>query len=471
MKKGIFDRRIPTVFALFILLGGLAITTLLIQQGTFTTSKASPQEEPHNVSIVNITDDSFTVIFTTNSPTVGAVSIENITPPRLFYDKRDSSGQKGFSSHFITVTDLNPKTNYTFNVISNGDIYLDQGKAYVVTTGNATAEKPADTFPLAGSILLPDATPGNDVLVTVKVPEGNLSGAITDSQGNYRIPSNYLRNKNSFEPLSLTPNTEIKIEAKNSTANSQINYSYQPGIIIPPITLSQNYAFTASEESNSAGDETSLLALPTSVINSSSKLTITSPYRGQRFTDSRPQFRGLSIPNSTIRIVISDTQDIEAQVRSDRNGNWAFRPSTIILPGEHAITVQSTNTSGAVQNVASDFEILPSGSQIAESATPSATLIPTKTLTPTKTATPTPTNAVTISPTGNTSLTPTIASTTPTLSVSITLTPTPSPTIFVTSGVPPKATIPPTGNSTATIILTTLSIIFIVTGSAFLFIL
>lgn len=470
MKKGIFDRRIPTVFAIFILLGGLAITTLLIQQGTFTTSKASPQEEPQDVRIVNVTNNSFTVMFTTNTPTVGAVSIENTTPPRLFYDKRDSSGQKAFVSHFVTVTDLDPKTNYAFNVISNGDLYLNQGKAFSVTTAPEISEKIADTFPLAGSILLPDASPGSDVLVFIDIPEGETAGAITDSQGNFRVSANYLRNKTTFEPLLLAQNTEIKIDAKKPNANSQISYSYQPGIIIPPITLSQNYTFTASEETQQPGDITSLLAIPTTS-NTSSRLAITSPYRGQRLTDSRPQFRGTTTPSSIVRIVISDMQDIEAQVRSDRNGNWAFRPSTIVLPGEHVINVQSTSTSGAAQNASSDFEILPSGSQIAESATPSATLIPIRTATPTKTITPIPTvTLINASPTGILSLTPTIASTTPTLVVSITLTPTP-PRIVVTSAIPPKATIPPTGNSTTTIILTTLSILFIVTGSAFLFIL
>lgn len=466
MKKGFFDRRIPTVFALLILIGGLGITTLLIQQGTFTTSTASPQEEPVNVTVVNVTNDSFTVMYTTASPTVGAISIENSTPPQLIYDKRDSSGQKEFVSHFITATRLDPDTTYTFNVISNGDLYLDQGKPYTVTTLPATAQKASDSFPLAGSILMPDASPGSDVLIFVNIPEGMSIGAVTDSQGNFRISSNYIRNNKTLEPLAIPPQTKLTIEAQKTNAESMTSYEYIPGQLIPPITLTQNYTFVA-DVTDITTDTSTLIALPTAITGSKA-LEITLPQRDQKFTDSRPQFRGTSTPSSTVNITISDTQNIEAQVLSDRNGNWAFRPSTAILPGEHTITIRSKNSAGITQSVSTTFQVFPSGSQVAESATPSATITATKI--------PTPTIIVTNPPSITNSPTPTVISLTitPIASVTATLTPFSTPTVIQSSispVVPPKGNIPPTGNSTTAIILTTLSILFIVTGSAFLFIL
>lgn len=470
MRKGFFDRRIPTVFAIFILLGGLAITSLLITQGTFTTSKASPQEEPQNVRIVNITEDSFTVMFTTNSPTVGAISIENTSPPRLAYDKRDSSGQKTFVSHFVTITDLKPKTDYKFNIISNGDLYLDQGKSYSALTAPITAIKAPNTFPLAGSVTLPNATPGNDVLIYVSVPEGATAGAITDAQGNYRIPANYIRTGTTFEPFTLAAESQIKIEARKSNDISEITYVYHPGEIIPPITLSQNYSFIANEKNDVSTDTTSLLSLPTTALNAPGQLEIMLPQKDQTFTDPRPQFRGSATPNALVRIVIGESQNIEAQVRSDRNGNWAFRPSTIVLPGKHTITVQSKNAAGTLKSVSTSFQVFASGSQIADSATPSATLVPTRTPSPTVTIPPptaalTQTPTVVISPTVITTVSPTTAF------VTATLTPTIISSTLPTTAIPPKASIPATGSTTTTLILTTLSILFIVTGSAFLFIL
>lgn len=468
MKKGFFDRRIPTVMAILILVGGVAITTLLLKQGTFITSIASPQEEPQNVKLVNITDTSFTVMFTTANPTVGAISIDNTSPPKLIFDKRDSSGQKEFVSHFVTATDLDPNTPYTFNVISNGDLYLDQGKPYTVTTLSKSVQKASDTFPLAGSVLMPDATPGNDVLIYVIIPGGTPAGTITDAQGNFRLSANYIRNSETLEPLTITPNLKIVMEAQKANANSKTTYEYQPGQLIPPITLSQNYSFTAVTDTQETADTSTLLALPTSITSASTKLSIITPQRDQKFIDSRPQFRGSSLPNSTVRIVISDSKNIEAQVRSDRNGNWAFRPSTVILPGEHTITISSSSTTGIAQTASSVFQVFPSGSQVADSATPSATITTVKSPTPTIRITTVPISTATPTPTVN------LLTITPITTVTATLTLSPTPTFSessVTPVTPPKSTIPPTGNSTSAIILTTLSILFIVTGSAFLFIL
>lgn len=464
MKKSIFDRRIPTVFAILLLLGGLVVASVLIRQGVFTVSQASPEDEPRNVQIVNTTDTSFTVIFTTNTPTTAAINIQNTNPPTLVYDKRDTSGKTAFLTHFVTVTSLKPNAVYEFSILSNGKNYLDQGKLYATKT-SSKPDSNASTYPLAGSILLPDGSAGADTLITVKIPNALPIGAVTDQQGNYRISSNNIRDLQTQEVIPLEPKTPIQISAMQKDAVSQVTYDYNPGDTIPPITLSNNYSFIASEEETPIStDEASLLALPTGSQRTTG-LSVTTPKPNQTFIDSRPQFRGTATPNTTVRLVITSEETIEAQIKSDSLGNWAFRPNASIAPGTRTVTVSQSQPSA--QRTVS-FQVFASGSQIAESATPSATVTPTVRVTVPVTLTPT----ATLTPTGGITVTPTAVLVTSVPSITVTPIPTATPTItnvVITS--PPQKTIPPTGNSAFTIVLTTLSIAFIVAGSAFLFML
>lgn len=469
MKKSLFDRRIPTAFAFLFLLGGLGVALLLINQRTLLTSKAGPQEEPQNVSIINVTSDSFTVAFTTSSPTVSGLSI-NTEPPRLVFDTRDASGQKALTSHFLTVSGLEPKTSYEFSILSNGKTYLSQGKQYTAATAPGDIPSAPDTFPLVGSVLLPNGEPGSDTLILLDIPNTAPAGAITDDKGTYRISANYIRNQATFEPIDITPKTPIKISVVQGNSSSLTTYSYEPGATIPPITLSNNYSFIASDETQPEENPSSLLALPTSSIKAT-QLKISVPKNNQTFTDKQPQVRGTALPNTLVSLFISNINDIEAQVRSDANGNWTYRPSVALTPGLHTLRASGQNASKTQTTTSSQFTIFQSGSQIAEGATPSATLTPTRTLTPTQAVLSITPTTISTSPTPLLSLSPsptTIASisATPTLAFTPTIEPT-QPIVTL----PPRGPVPPTGASTATIILTSLSILFIVTGSAFLFLL
>lgn len=459
MKKSIFDKRMPTGLALFILLAGLVVTSILIRQGIFTVSQASPEQEPQNVEIVNVTDTSFSVAFTTNAPTVAAINIQNTNPPTLAYDKRDTSGKTASLTHFITVNSLSPNSPYNFSLLSNGKNYLDNGQLYSVTT-SPTTDTASDTYPLAGSIILPDGTPGVDTLILVKIPDAQTIGAVTDPQGNYRISANNIRDLKTHNVMSLAPQAPIEIIAIQKNAKSQVTYNYIPGVTIPPITLSNNYSFIASDEETQVGTaEASLLSIPTST-QKNTGLSIIQPKANQTFIDQRPQFRGTATPNTTVRLIITSEKNIDAVIKSDAQGNWTFRPSASIAPGTRTLTVSQTQPS--LQKSVS-FQVFASGSQIAESATPSASLTPTTTVTPSVTRIP----SQSISPTGATTTTtpsPTAVIITP-ITVFITNTPTPVPVVITSTQQKP---LPPTGSSATTVILTTLSVIFIVTGSAFL---
>ncbi|MFI5265475.1 MAG: Ig-like domain-containing protein [Candidatus Levyibacteriota bacterium] len=470
MKKGIFEKRIPTVLAILILIGGLIITSLVLRQSVFTTSHATPNEEPQNIEVTNITDTSFTVTFTTLDPTIAGVSVQNSNPPTVYYDARNPQGGASFTSHFITVSNLLPKTTYSFSVLSNGGTYLNQGKNFTATTLSVHIPVSSASFSLGGKVLLPDGTAGNDVLILITIPGAQMVSAVTNGSGTFSIPTSLIVNPDG-QPITLIPNMAIKLTATKSALVSTINYRYEPGANIPTISLSNNYSFTAGEENVSVGTPSSNLSVPSGPRKTDVKITV--PKADQSFSDQRPSFQGTAAPNSLVKIVIH-SDPVNVEVRSDPNGNWAYRPAVALSAGAHTITVSAADALGVFRTITTPFTVFASGSQVAEVATPSATIKPTATSTPTSTPTPTiaqttpsPTVSAAVSSTPTPTLTPTIAPTaTPTIIIP---TNTPTPTVAVV--IPPKAHVPPTGDTTQAIFLTTISILFIVSGSALLFIL
>lgn len=138
LKTGIFI----IVFALFLFLGGYM---------TFKRVGASQDTIPQNINIANITDRSFTVIWTTDKPTFGQVEYgTGIDQNLLAFDIRDLLNQKQYvvpfvqkyKVHFVQVTNLKPQKSYMYQIVSDQKKYKS---VEAVTTGASLStqqEKP-----------------------------------------------------------------------------------------------------------------------------------------------------------------------------------------------------------------------------------------------------------------------------------------------------------------------------------------
>src|SRR3989344_1738615 len=139
MKKGLWNRRIPTLLAFLLLFVSIWITSYLIQTGVIIVGRASPDKNPQNIKISNIASMSFTVTFTTNEKTVGAISFEEVgkNSNLVFDDRNKEKGtQNEFYSHYITVPNLTPQTSYNFTVIVDGENYLYGDKKFFIRTAS-----------------------------------------------------------------------------------------------------------------------------------------------------------------------------------------------------------------------------------------------------------------------------------------------------------------------------------------------
>ncbi|HVT01452.1 MAG TPA: Ig-like domain-containing protein [Patescibacteria group bacterium] len=494
MKKGLWNQRIPTIFGLLILLVGIGVSSVFIRKGVNDISRAGPEKVPQNVIISNVTDSSFTVNFTTNAPTVSGVQVEDgQTSPFVVYDDRNkkTGEQNPYYSHYITVTGLNPNTDYKFSILSDGETYLLNGNKYSITTGTKINGTPPNQSPIVGKILMPDGSAATDTIVELRVPSAERITALTQDNGNYIIPTNSIRNNTLNGYITLKQNEDLTLVAYRQNLQAQVKIAYQENSTIPPLTLAQSYDFSdisTIEESTIA----SQLKAPATQGANNGNIAITVPTNSQSFVDSQPSFKGTGVANRSVTIQIEPGTSSTLSVGS--NGVWTYRPTKPLDPGTYKLTIQGQNKSGTTQSVTRSFSIFAAGSQIAGSG-PTTTPTPKPSATPTRTPTATPTRVPTaapttsipsptlgLSPTSIPTTSPTIALTptiTPSISGSPTATliptatlvpPTATPTQVVINTPPPIATPPPTGNTTP-LVLTAVSIILIIAGGALLFML
>lgn len=466
MKKGLFNRRIPTIFALIALLMVIGVSTILIQRGVFYIGKAAPDTEPQNFSVTNVTDTSFTTVFTTTGLVDAVLNINDAkTGKSIILDDRDKkTGAQGkYYSHHITVPNLTAETTYVFKLLVNGKEYINP--SYAVKTGKNISQGPPNQNPLFGKVLLPDGNPGSDVIVVAKTDQSETVSAVTDSKGEFILPTNSLRNTESSDYLTLQRDTTFSISVFRQTMKASVTTTFQLAQNLPAITLLQQYVFNQIIEPTSTQSSQLSASLP---VNEKT-VDIVSPKQGESFVDQRPFFTGTSYPNSTITLSIPGVAEQQVLVKAD--GSWSYQTPSGIPQGKHTITITTTGPNSPKETITRNFTIFPQGSQVSESATPSATPVvkPTATATPTPTKKPTPTTVpITLRPTTTPSSSPS-ATLTPTIAATATPTslPTMQPTTYYTPTKLPPIEKP--GGIGNTAILTGISVALIIAGTALLF--
>jgi hypothetical protein len=463
MKHSISQKRIPTLLALILVVGGIITTSYLVQRSTSYLTHAAPDPTPHGVQIANISDSSMTVTFETFEPTVAAVNVQGLTDGLVFDDRSNKNSTKAYYSHIFTIKNLSPNSTYSFSIVSNGQTYNDNGKAYTARTAASLApQKNNKSFTIQGTIILPDGEKGKDTLVTATVGNSQLLAGITNDSGEYTLTPSFLLDSSLKKYLSASGSGTLTLHAYQQDMQSTIKVLSQDSAAIPIVTLSKDYDFTVPFTITNATPEAGF-QIPEST-NTSSSVQILSPADGGTLIDQQPLFRGTAAPNESVTIIIHSDARITTTVTADANGNWSFRPASPLSTGSHTITISARTTAGALRTISRSFSIFSSGSQVADSATPSATPTLTPTTTPTNTPTPTATQTPTATPTNTP--TPTAA---PTIIPTTTITPTAAP-ITVTVTPTARPTLAPTG-SNSYLILTFAAVAFIFAGATILFLL
>lgn len=502
MKTIFLTKRLPTLLALIILFSSIWATSFLVKRGVITIGKASENHFPNNIKVVNITDSSFSVVFTTLDITKAVLHYGKTQElGTVIYDIRDvSSKQAGsYYSHMFTVNNLNPQTIYKFSLIAEEKTYLDNGQNYSTTTAPKLNIQPADYKPVTGKVILPNGQNSQDTLVSLATNNSQELASLTNDSGNFNIPVSSIRDQNLSQFNNISDKSILNIEIIKQDLKSSAKSYYNDGSI-PQITLSQNYNYALSLQSSQQNPATtsSMLEVPALSLTPGKEIKILSPRENESLVDQRPSFQGSAQPDSKIKIRIESENIIQTEVTADSRGSWSFRPETSLVPGEHTIIVEAIDNLGIVKRISQTFVVYAQGTQVRESTpsailitmTPSPTSIPTRI--PTKTIalafTPTPTIKPTLTPTPTKNpiltttgtLTPTpfqvgIGGTlTPTSTITpisaIKMSPTQAQTLTSNLTAKPTLSLAQTGNPIPSTIIFSISILLIITGTILLFI-
>lgn len=452
------EKRIPTVIGIILLIAGIAAGVILTSRNTSFFSKAGGDCTPINPQFTNVTDTSFDVSFLTSGSCLSAINIngQNIPDIRFVDQTKTPTANK---VHYFSMNNLKENTNYTFSFILNGTTF---SKPEYQTR---TASKPSSPVPLSnlawGRVYTSDLKPAVNSIVYLNIPGAAPLSSFVTSSGNWNIPlaTSFNQEKNNWFTSPSNIDEEIIVLAQDFSA-TQITSNTNRNNPVPDIIIGQN-SFASLPATGTEGE----LSISPGV--SGKSLEITSPKEGETVSAKRPDIFGNASSSISINLIL-EPGTISGTVNSAADGIWHWSPSKDLSAGDYIVTATAKNSkTGFVEKISRKFNISSTGTGLAFTASPSATLVtPTLAVTPIST-TPTPTKALspTLVPTKIPISGPTIK---PTLAPKATATPRPTKAPIVRAAKPSTSSgVPVTGSPIATIVFVSLASIFVV--ASFLF--
>lgn len=413
------SKRLPSYTGFVVMLLAIGITVVLSKNSFSFVSKATVGATPKNVLISNVSPTSFTLSYTTDAPALGSLGYgSDPSSAAVTLDDRDKQASKPTEHqvHYFTVKNLSPATTYYY-LIQSGDQHVDDnGKPFQISTpASSSAQTSSPTTTMTGTVAAADGSTPPEAIVTVSTDGSQQLSALVGSDGTYQIPLNGMLTSDYTAPATVNADTVYNVQAGNGAQQSTVKVIASQASQVPKITLSQNYNFTLNPDANASdsgsvasGSSLPLIATPIPA----TAPEITSPKDAQKYSNQQPTFTGRALPNESVSITIHSDQEISAQIQTDSSGSWQFKPPVQLSPGNHTVTIQSIDASGALQKVSKAFTVYAAGSKFVEPsvspiqvspspvASASPTLVPTAIPSPTASPSPTltPTLAVTVPP-------------------------------------------------------------------------
>lgn len=395
MREKFLNKKIPTLIGLLIITLGIFGTSFLVQNLRPLITRATVDGTPNEIKVSNISSDSFTVSWETQDNTSGSTLywVEGEEQTAILDDRDQSSAAGLYRTHYMSIKSLKPGTRYFFAIISGETTFDNNGVPYEVTTANLLTG-PDRELKAGGAVVLDYGSPSKDSVVFLQTSSSQLLSTTVSQDGKWDI-ENAIRTADLKSYYEVTPQEILNVLITDGGKSSTIAVLLQAaGNEIPTITLGQDYDFTAQDsEASPSAKAASLFKNIPPLDETTDRPTVITPKDGEKFVDSKPRFSGTAAKNSTVKIKIESPNLQEATIKADSNGNWSYRPTQPLSPGEHTITVGLQEASGVQRILTRKFQVFAAGTQIDEPATPSAT--PTVKPSPTPTATPTATPTVT----------------------------------------------------------------------------
>jgi len=391
------ERRIPTIVGLLLI--GLAVMIFRVAFDRISPifTRASTTFAPKNVTITNVSDSTFTVTWITAEPASGAIRLDGALSKTTYFDERGTGQEKStqpppasYTTHSITVRNLKPEMTYTFQILSNGAIYQNEGKSYEVRTAGILPGVGTGIEPAYGQVTTPSGSAAEGVIVYLTLEGGQTISTLTKSSGTWVIPLNLVRSQDltRYLPPSERINETVLIrsdQGEGSALTDTLNDNP-----VPVMTIGKTYDFRKIQ-----ADKKSLLAqAPEAVLGSSTEIrqnvSITKPADGSSLSSNLPLIQGTGVIGNQVLLTVGIDRPASDTVIVGSDGVWRYTPSRPLRDGRQSVTITSADIQNKTVAITHTFTILKSGTQVLGDATPSATLTPE----PTIDETPTPTSTL-----------------------------------------------------------------------------
>jgi len=405
----LMGRRFPTLLGLGVLVVGLIGGVLLVGQGTGGfLPRASAEHTPQQVRITNITENGFSVSFTTQSAAIGSIQYgtdENSLNQDVRDDRDQLSGQGGaYQTHHITVRNLQPQTQYYFQIVTQSrQVFENNGQAFAVRT--ARAVEPGAARSAYGTILNQAGNPATGALIYLTTNGGSPLSGYVKSDGSWSIPLAQFRTQDLSSLLPITDDTSLSVQVVGVGPAEVLNFSIPVQSVAPVETLqfgspvpqfsttttttssttdttlgnSDTQTDTSAESQGTDIDDT----VPggfTNLISEEDQFSVLTPgeitirfpsEEAETVSSVRPELSGVAPPGAVLQIEVHSEGPYYGVVKSDDQGNWSWTPPGDLDPGEHTITVTYTDENGQQQRTTRTFTILADSSLPSFVSTPS----------------------------------------------------------------------------------------------------
>jgi hypothetical protein len=253
-KKSFFQKRIPTLIGLGILVIALVAGTFLFSQGTGVFApRATPQTTPKKIRVTNLTDSGFSVSFLTDESTVGHVKygddLKKINSQAS--DDRDqlSGTIDEYKLHHVTVRGLEPNSTYYYTLGTGSGGFDNNGQPFSIKTAQRTGV-PSAAKTVYGSVVSPSGNPAEGAIVYIKTEGVGEMSSLVKNSGSWAIPLSNARltDGSTYAQISDSDALTIFVQGTSASLTSQIAVGVANSQPVASVTLGQSQNLNTAQE-------------------------------------------------------------------------------------------------------------------------------------------------------------------------------------------------------------------------------
>jgi hypothetical protein len=289
-------------------------------------------------------------------------------------------------THSVTVTGLQPNTQYAFRILSGSKQtrFDNSGSPYTASTGPTIGETPAARS-FYGTVAPSGQVSVDGALVYVALPGGVPASTLVKSGGSYvlslsTVRTTDLKNYVAYDPAATIVSVTVEAGSLQATAAvSTANANPVPLLTLgqdadyrtPGVTTPQVAQVTPLEGGATASPESTPLptSAPAGIFNveplgdtinvvSASGVAILNPSTDQETLYTlRPELRGTGPKGTILSFSLKGAKTVSDTVTVQTDSTWTWSPTTDLVAGSYTMTLSYVDTSGTEKSVARPFKL------------------------------------------------------------------------------------------------------------------